>query len=265
MTYSLKSTVLSEVDLSGTHVTGAWLTQPRVLHGANGGRWTKGGGGGPIPGAHARFKDPGRDLADSFHGVTVEDTTSFSQVDWDGLLHKAADPNAPETEREMAVRKVNLHLEQMKRIVKQHDPATGARRTTVVTATRGKVALGPEIKRPVQPEFQLKPETRSKIAREKAPVKTYAKEATTDAARVAMTQQFLGYAIRAAGAAAALIGAHESEAMVEQLHHLSENLAVESGVNVALTLLITLLIGKIQKAFRDRHDRRIAKARGEIQ
>lgn len=264
MAYSLKSTVLSEVDLSGTHVTGAWITQPRIRHGANGGRWTK-GGGGPVPGAHARYKDPGRDLADSFHGVTVEDAASFAEVDFDGLLHKAADPSAPETEREMAVRKVNLHIEQMRRIVQQHDPTTGQRRTTVVTTTRGKVALGPEIKRPVQPEFQLKQEALGKIAKEKAPVKTYAKEATTDAARVAMTQQVLGYAVRAAGAAAALIGAHESEAMVEQLHHLSENLAVESGVNVALTLLLTLLIGKIQKAFRDRHDRRVAKARGEIQ
>jgi hypothetical protein len=242
VTYRLK-----DVDLS-SHVTGAWLTEPRLRDG----RWTTGGGrllvisrpNDTLAGRHARYKDPERSVADSFRGITVKDDTSFSAVDWDGLMHTAADPNASPTERELAVRKVTLHLEQMKRRV-QVDTSTG-RRTATVTSTRATLKVGPALK-PVA-------------------VKTehYVKDTASDASRVALTTQVLGYAVRAAGAAAALIGVHESEQMVEALHKIAENPAIESGVNVALTLLISLLIARIQKAFRDRHDRRIAKARGEL-
>lgn len=240
---------LKDIDLSGARKSGAWLTQPRIRSGQGGGRWTTGGGSfwktdptAPMAGKHARFKDPERDVADSYGGLSVKEEKSFSSIDWDGLMETAADPKANPTEREKAVKQVTMHLEQMKRRV-ETEKSTLTESHTSSRLTVKTVTQAPKVK----------------------PVEHYVKDSTKDAARVAMTQQVLGYAVRAAAAAAALIGAHESEHFIEQLHQLSENLAIESGVNVALTLLITLLVGKIQKAFRERHDRRIAKARGEIE
>lgn len=231
MSYTLKGSVLapaSDVDLSGHAWVKGELRDRR-------GRWTISSSLKPTAGSggkHSRYKDADRDRVDSFGGLSVLANPEFSKVDWDGLVSTAKDETLTHAERERAAREVTKHLEQLKHHV-------GA-----VSATAKIHGKKPRRVGGKSGEFVA--------------------DTAKDGLRVQATQKVLEIGVKAGVAASALLGAGESEHMVEAFHRIAENPALEAGVNVALTILITTLIAKILKHFRDRRDSRIAKARGEL-
>lgn len=92
----------------------------------------------------------------------------------------------------------------------------------------------------------------------------YTKEVEHHVALNALTGQVANIAARVAGGAAALIGAGEAEHFTELFHRITENPEVESAINVSLTILVTALIARIQRAVKAHRDKKIAQARGAL-
>lgn len=92
----------------------------------------------------------------------------------------------------------------------------------------------------------------------------FGKEVGHHVAFSALTVQVANIAARVAGGAAALIGAGEAEHFTELFHRITENPEVESAINVSLTILVTALIARIQKAVKAHKDKKIARARGVL-
>lgn len=258
MTYRLKNTVLAPtsttVDLAKHKYNP--LEHPHAPAGTS--------HGGEFISTHSSFSSRTRLPGGKHLSMSGETASSRFKSDdlevtentkrFNAALQRAEQAGEGTTEQEHALEEAAAHLEAMNRRVQ-----TAQKK---VEETKKRVRLEAADTKVDRTLYRLKTTDEPPKVKKTG---TYVEESVKDARNVALGRQVADLGARLAGAAAGLLGAVETEHFTEAFHKILENPMIESGINVAVALVISALVGRIRSALKKRRDRKIAEARGDVQ